>query len=520
MKKRKIKEQGITLIALVVTIVVLLILAGVSIAMLTGENGIVTQAQRAKEDSRGGEVKERVEMAANENRTIDYTNGNAEDKTTKQEMIEELSGEGKLTDEEVETLQTTNLITIGSIEIDFGILEGNGTGGGTEEGGKRYDNDTTVTIGGEEVSIPGGATISKIPGEYEDVDEGVVIYIIPKDETPDWEADEDGDGIKDVQEKYDQFVWVPVPNAVLDLSSTFSTLDEAGIKAEVQKEIDANRYPMAIKTNATDYIGVLYQFTEEGGKVKVEPLTNDVNGYSWTPLSDDDCREPAYLESSSYADGSSYNNTEPKVSQSLLQQEFNIMADKVSTQKGFWVGRYETSNMASSNSQDTTNKVKIVRGTTSGINNVDWYRMYAQQKAYRNLAEISSSRTSSMIWGSQWDQIMIWMKEVKNTVDTTRGQYYITNAVGMGNYGNISVVDDGYSSTSAPAETGCFKTKNIYDLAGNVYDWTLEASSTSSRENRGSYYKHTGSFYTKPSKRSIGSPTDSVSDIGSRSTLY
>ena len=38
------KEQGITLIALVVTIVVLLILAGVSISMLTGENGIVTQA--------------------------------------------------------------------------------------------------------------------------------------------------------------------------------------------------------------------------------------------------------------------------------------------------------------------------------------------------------------------------------------------------------------------------------------------------------------------------------------------
>lgn len=44
----KNKEKGITLIALVVTIVVLLILAGVSISMLTGENGIITQAQDAK----------------------------------------------------------------------------------------------------------------------------------------------------------------------------------------------------------------------------------------------------------------------------------------------------------------------------------------------------------------------------------------------------------------------------------------------------------------------------------------
>ena len=46
--KIKKKENGITLIALVITIIVLLILAGVSIAMLTGDNGILTQAQNAK----------------------------------------------------------------------------------------------------------------------------------------------------------------------------------------------------------------------------------------------------------------------------------------------------------------------------------------------------------------------------------------------------------------------------------------------------------------------------------------
>lgn len=45
---RKNTEKGITLIALVVTIVVLLILAGVSISMLTGENGIINQATGAQ----------------------------------------------------------------------------------------------------------------------------------------------------------------------------------------------------------------------------------------------------------------------------------------------------------------------------------------------------------------------------------------------------------------------------------------------------------------------------------------
>ncbi len=58
------KEKGITLIALVVTIVVLLILAGVSISMLTGENGIITQAQDAKEKTDIGREREIVELAA------------------------------------------------------------------------------------------------------------------------------------------------------------------------------------------------------------------------------------------------------------------------------------------------------------------------------------------------------------------------------------------------------------------------------------------------------------------------
>ena len=49
--QEKWKEKGVTLIALVITIIVLIILAGVAINALVGENGIITQAQRAKEDT-------------------------------------------------------------------------------------------------------------------------------------------------------------------------------------------------------------------------------------------------------------------------------------------------------------------------------------------------------------------------------------------------------------------------------------------------------------------------------------
>ena len=68
MKKHKKKilkrrERGITLIALVITIIVLLILAGVSIAMLTGQNGILTQANNAKTANTQGTVEEMVTLA-------------------------------------------------------------------------------------------------------------------------------------------------------------------------------------------------------------------------------------------------------------------------------------------------------------------------------------------------------------------------------------------------------------------------------------------------------------------------
>ena len=61
MKLKLKQEKGITLIALVITIIILLILAGVSIAMLTGDNGILNQAQTAKEKTERAGVIERVQ---------------------------------------------------------------------------------------------------------------------------------------------------------------------------------------------------------------------------------------------------------------------------------------------------------------------------------------------------------------------------------------------------------------------------------------------------------------------------
>ena len=59
----KEREKGITLIALVITIIILLILAGVSIAMLTGDNGIITRANEASEKTKKSNAEEQVDIA-------------------------------------------------------------------------------------------------------------------------------------------------------------------------------------------------------------------------------------------------------------------------------------------------------------------------------------------------------------------------------------------------------------------------------------------------------------------------
>ena len=59
------KENGITLIALVITIIVLLILAGVSIAMLTGDNGILNKATDASQITLAAEAEEAIKLAVN-----------------------------------------------------------------------------------------------------------------------------------------------------------------------------------------------------------------------------------------------------------------------------------------------------------------------------------------------------------------------------------------------------------------------------------------------------------------------
>ena len=120
---KRTKQNGITLIALVITIIVLLILAAVSIATLTGENGILTRANDAKVETRGAAVEEEKDLWKANKLANEYSSGDVETLT---ELLERIGPNGSklLTQEEVDEIQETGQTEIGSRTIVFGMTIG------------------------------------------------------------------------------------------------------------------------------------------------------------------------------------------------------------------------------------------------------------------------------------------------------------------------------------------------------------------------------------------------------------
>ncbi len=114
------KEKAITLIALIVTIIVLLILAGVTIATLTGENGILTKAQDAKNKTEQAEKDEKTNLSRTEDIINQYVNGIEVEQVTD-------------TNPGVLETEGTDAYVINSIE-DLVVFASNVTNGTTYEG--------------------------------------------------------------------------------------------------------------------------------------------------------------------------------------------------------------------------------------------------------------------------------------------------------------------------------------------------------------------------------------------------
>ena len=205
--KSTTKSNGITLIALVITIVVLLILAGVSIATLTGNNGILTQAGVAKETTENKSAEEKVKLA------VVGAMANNKLGLTVDEFKKELNNY-KGTVEGTE-FPVTAIVDGKSFEVDSegNVKLLNGKEEKKVEPGQYVSETKKNNYKDSEnntATVPAGFTVSEIEGE-KNISTGLVIYDIPEDEIEnvDWTTKNE-DGAYNVQTLYNQFVWIPV----------------------------------------------------------------------------------------------------------------------------------------------------------------------------------------------------------------------------------------------------------------------------------------------------------------------
>ena len=174
-----------------------------------------------------------------------------------------------------------------------------------------------------------------------------------------------------------------------------------------------------------------------------------------------------------------------------LVKDYDDMIKSLETYKGFYIGRYEL----------TADGEKP--GAT--LTNTNWYNLYAKCKTLAKNNKVSTR----MIYGLQWDATCKWLEE--------KG-FNITNSSTWGNYSNNTAEGAGKKQDTGFSEK--WKANNIYDFAGNCYEWTQEAFGTLGRAVRGGYCLVAGS-YRPATDRDYSVPgSSSGSDVSSRATLF
>ena len=426
------KNKGITLVALVVTIVVLLILAGVSINLVLGNNGIIAKAKEAQRKS----------AEASQNDLIGMN-----------ELAQQLEGK----------------------------LNGS-TGSGSENGGKT-EPETVPYLPSDDFHYDTSTS----------VDTGLVI--------------QDASG--------NEYVWVVVPRTTAVYKTT-------GLG----------------KTTFTD--------------ADYTSIENDLKEYTKT-----------YRGSTSYSDTwYADDKNEGWLSETEYKTLKNSMLKSVYENGGFYVGRYEAGIGTNRTSIEAQVNGKYPVPTTAPVSKADAYPYtYVTRTQAQNLASNvnSGTKTSSLMFGVQWDLVLAFMS--KDTAKVTDTRKLTSNSTTIGNYRNsvfqlsqtgkyatmsdwslsstwnqstkpttnfvdssrnkIAQSSDGNGILVTTGTSEKNKVMNIYDIAGNVWEWTLEKTSYVSYPcaERGGFFNNDGSD-SPAVDRGYNDTTYAYSSVGFRLSLW
>ncbi|MCI8383887.1 MAG: hypothetical protein HFJ33_03345 [Clostridia bacterium] len=231
---RKINSKGITLVALVVTIVVLIILAGVTIASLTGEKGIIKEARTAKELAEKASLEEQVDLAIIKAEQKHRNPG-------MNDVIEELKNSKVISKNEQVNQETGSIITDLGYEItgkldDYigkvstGDNEGNTSGGNGTTGGNTTGNNTS----GGGTTNPPAPTLPSTEDTKPFLPEGCELV----------EGTNLDNGLVIKDEEGNEWVWIEVPKSIypVDATSSDTTAIENAMKT-YSEEYNVRTYP-------------------------------------------------------------------------------------------------------------------------------------------------------------------------------------------------------------------------------------------------------------------------------------
>ena len=469
MNKLKSKK-GITLVALVVTIVVLLILAGVSINAVLGDNGIIKKANQAASVTKEAEVKEAI------NRTIlEFYLTN--DYETLEDFLKAKVTEGKI---DSVTKNADGTLTVKKGEYSVTVENKTNSSGGSSSGGSTGGETQTpeITIGEAKVVANSDGTGSAIT-DVASVYLGNTLYITFSHSIT---------GGTTVVDKTIPYAVTKNGTYTFIVTGTVNGKSYTkNVSVTVNQFKDVYEY-MQTNTKVTYSDGEVW--IPEGFKVAEDSASTvqggvviedkDLNQFVWVPVA----KIADYKRTWYIGDGSFSNYSE-----ALPEDE----KTSVETYKGFYIGRYEAGDKESTvaktlrSSNDVTKTVTIKANQapynyvtrTQAISLAEGFK---KQQGYKAKTKLVSSYA--------WDTTIAFLQKVNSDYGSSSEE---------GNYRNTTF---SYTDITGASQTKENESKvlvptgqttpvcNIYDMGGNVWEWTTESCSLRSYP----YAKRGGSY--------------------------